>query len=265
MTPSIRCFIVDDELPGRAVLEKFIHRVPFLELIGQSGSAVEALFDIQSAKPDLIFLDIEMPEITGLEFLRVLASPRPQVIMVTASPQYAVEGFELNVIDYLLKPVAFDRFLRAINKVSRKPGAEPITAETALLPLALVLPPAPEIAEAEPAVQMTAEGETEFFLLRVNKKLVKVVPEEIVFIEAMKDYLTIHMGGRTVAIHMTLTKMEEMLPTGQFLRVNRSYIVRRGAIKEIDGNLITTTDDMRVPIGITYRDSVWTAMKRNIV
>jgi two-component system, LytTR family, response regulator len=258
MTASIRCFIVDDELPGRAVLEKFIQRVPFLELIGQSGSAVEALFTVQTARPDLIFLDIEMPEITGLEFLRVLSGPQPQVIMVTASPQYAVEGFELNVVDYLLKPVAFDRFLRAINKVSRAVGVEPVTVETLLPPPAPVLLPAPEIAEAEPAVQMTAEGETEFFLLRVNKKLVKVVPEEIVFIEAMKDYLTIHMGERTVAIHMTLT-------TGQFLRVNRSYIVRRGAIKEIDGNLITTTDDMRVPIGITYRDSVWTAMKRNIV
>ena len=262
MTPSLRCFIIDDELPAQAVLEKFIQRVPFLELVGQSSNAVDALFAVQEIKPDLIFLDIEMPEMTGLEFLRALSTPRPHIIMVTASPQYAVEGFELNVVDYLLKPVAFDRFLRAINKVPRE-VADPVRIPGPVLTSSFAPAPAPERSEA--SIQLTTDGKSEFFMVREDKKLVKVVPGEIVFIEAMKDYLTIHLTGRTIVIHMTLTKMEEMLPAAQFVRVNRSYIVRKGAIKEIDGNLITTVDDKRVPIGVTYRDSVWEVMKRNIM
>ncbi len=260
MTPSLHCYLIDDELPARTVLEKFIQRVPFLELVGQSDNAVDALFAIQQARPDLIFLDIEMPEMTGIEFLKALEMPRPQVIMITASPQYAVEGFELNVVDYLLKPVAFDRFLRAINKVKRE-GAERINPATPILPA----PVAHTSLRAEADIQLTAEGEAEFFLVREDKKLIRVVPNEIVLIEAMKDYLTIHLKGRTIVVHMTLAKMEDLLPTAHFLRVNRSYIVRKAAIKEIDGNLITTIDDKRVPIGVTYRDSVWEAMKKNIM
>ncbi|AUD02067.1 LytR/AlgR family response regulator transcription factor [Spirosoma pollinicola] len=262
MTPSLHCYIIDDELPARTVLEKFIQRVPFLELVGQSDNAVDALFAIQQARPDLIFLDIEMPEMTGIEFLKALGMPRPQVIMITASPQYAVEGFELNVVDYLLKPVAFDRFLRAINKVKRE-GTERINPVPSTLPAPVAQAHVPLRTETD--IQLTAEGDAEFFLVREDKKLIRVVPNEIVLIEAMKDYLTIHLKGRTIVVHMTLAKMEDMLPTAHFLRVNRSYIVRKAAIKEIDGNLITTIDDKRVPIGVTYRDSVWEAMKKNIM
>lgn len=265
MTSSLRCYIIDDELPAQAVLEKFIQRVPFLELVGQSSNAVDALFAIPDVRPDLIFLDVEMPEMTGLEFLSALSTPRPQVIMVTASPQYAVEGFERNVADYLLKPVAFDRFLRAINKITRD-VADPVNRSVLVLDASsgsALLSEKTEKIEAE--VQVNTDGTSEFFLVKEDKKLVKVVPGEIVFVEAMKDYLTIHLTGRTIVIHMTLTKMEDMLPASQFVRVNRSYIVRKGAIKEIDGNLITTMDDKRVPIGVTYRDSVWEAMKKNIM
>ncbi|GAB3985336.1 LytTR family DNA-binding domain-containing protein [Spirosoma daeguense] len=265
MTTSLRCFIIDDELPAQEVLEKFIHRVPFLELVGKSSNAVDALFAIQELRPDLIFLDVEMPEMTGLEFLSVLTPPRPQVIMVTASPQYAVEGFEFDVVDYLLKPVAFDRFLRALNRVTRD-VTDPINASPNVS--ANNVPStesAEKTAKLEADVQINTDGTTEFFLVKEDKKLVKVVPGDIIFVEAMKDYLNIHLPGRTIMIHMTLTKMEDMLPTSQFLRVNRSYIVRKGAIKEIDGNLITTIDDKRVPIGVTYRESVWEAMKKNIM
>lgn len=254
----LRCFIIDDEQPARAVLEKFIQRVPFLELAGQSYNAVEALLAVQQVRPDLILLDVEMPEMTGIEFLRALSDPRPQVIMVTASPQYAVEGFELDVLDYLLKPVAFDRFLRAINRAVTKLQPAVLTA---------VSLPAPAPLPVEPPVE-TSNGAGEkasFFLVKEDKKLIKVVPEEIVFVEAMKDYLTIHLPTRTILTHMTMTKIEEMLPTEQFLRVNRSYIVRKNAIKEIDGNLITTIDGKRVPIGVTYRESVWKVMKKNLM
>jgi len=259
MALTLKCFIIDDEQPARAVLEKFIQRVPFLELAGQSYNAVDALWEIQQVQPDLILLDVEMPEMTGIEFLRALGTPRPQVIMVTASPQYAVEGFELEVLDYLLKPVAFDRFLRAINKAVSKlqPSATPVVN----LP-SVHTQPVSRPADPIPATQSTPAN---FFLVKEDKKLIKVVPDEIVFVEAMKDYLTIYLPSRTIVTHMTMTKIEEMLPTSDFLRVNRSYIVRKGAIREIDGNLITTTDGKRVPIGVTYRESVWKAMKENLM
>ena len=259
MALTLRCFIIDDEQPAQAVLEKFIQRVPFLELVGHSYSAVEALLAVQELQPDLILLDIEMPEMTGIEFLRSLNAPRPQVIMVTASPQYALEGFELDVLDYLLKPVAFDRFLRAINK-----------AVTKLQPSASLAGNAPALttsSTSRPRME-TAQSPAEsasFFLVKEDKKLIKVVVEDIVFVEAMKDYLIIHLPNRTITTHMTMTKIEEMLPSTQFLRVNRSYIVRKGGIREIDGNLITTIDGKRVPIGVTYRESVWKAMKENLM
>lgn len=260
MALTLRCFIVDDEQPAQAVLEKFIQRVPFLEIAGQSYNAVEALWAVQEIQPDLILLDIEMPEMTGIEFLRALAPPRPQVIMITASPQYALEGFELDVLDYLLKPVAFDRFLRAINKAVTR--LQPLSALTGNSTFAGTQPtpvqPSPGIAPlpTEPA---------SFFLVKEDKKLIKVVPDEIVFVEAMKDYLIIHLPDRTITTHMTMTKIEDMLPSTQFLRVNRSYIVRKGAIREIDGNLISTIDGKRVPIGVTYRESVWKSIKENLM
>jgi DNA-binding LytR/AlgR family response regulator len=258
MALTLKCFIIDDEQPARAVLEKFIQRVPFLELVGQSYNAVDALWEIKQVQPDLILLDVEMPEMTGIEFLRALGNPRPQVIMVTASPQYAVEGFELEVLDYLLKPVAFDRFLRAINKAVSKlqPSAQPMVGLPSIPASSVSVTPEPV-----PAQPTTAN----FFLVKEDKKLIKVVPDEILFVEAMKDYLTIYLPNRTIVTHMTMTKIEEMLPASQFLRVNRSYIVRKGAIREIDGNLITTTDGKRVPIGVTYRESVWKAMKENLM
>lgn len=259
MALTLRCFIIDDEQPARAVLEKFIQRVPFLELVGQSYNAVEALLAVQELQPDLILLDVEMPEMTGTEFLRALNAPRPQVIMVTASPQYALDAFELDVLDYLLKPVAFDRFLRAINKaVTKLQPAAMSTAQASVLG-GLQAPKSPTGPAAAPAES------TKFFLVKEDKKLIKVAPEDILFIEAMKDYLTIYLPNRTIVTHMTMAKIEEILSTSHFLRVNRSYIVRKGAIREIDGNLITTIDGKRVPIGVTYRESVWKAMKDNFM
>lgn len=263
MTRTLRCYIIDDEPPARELVAKYISRVPYLQLIGQATNAVDALFELEREQPDLLFLDVEMPEMTGFEFMRVLAAqrpgrPAPAVIMITAYPQYAVQGYEHEVADYLLKPVSFERFLRAINRVAPRylpepapaPGPEP------------ALPPAPE----PPAEERPAEpGKSTFFLVKEDKKLIRLVPHEIVFVESLKDYLNIHLAGRTITTHMTMTKLESMLPADQFMRVNRSYLVRLGAIKEIDGNLITTTDGKRVPIGVTYRERVMEAMKHNLM
>ncbi|WP_019991428.1 LytR/AlgR family response regulator transcription factor [Rudanella lutea] len=267
MQQTIRCFIVDDEAPAHVLLEKYIKRVPYLELVGQVYDAVEALFAIEQAKPDLIFLDIEMPEMTGIEFLKALPAHRPDfsrpaVVMVTAYSEYAVQGFEHDVLDYLLKPAPFERFMQAINKFKARQG---ITTSNVLSPDS-----SPGLPASEPVIKPIAESEStetagqkgNFFLVKEDKKLIRVAPADILFVESDSDYLTIHLADRTILTYMTMGKLETMLPAEEFLRVNRSYIIRLGAIKEIDGNLITTLNGKRVPIGVTYRDRVMEVLKR---
>lgn len=259
MNKTIQCFIIDDEPDARELIKKFVARVPFLEVAGEFGNAVDALFQVQHVKPDLIFLDVEMPEMNGFEFIRTLQGHRPKIIMVTAYPQYAVEGFEHQVLDYLLKPASFERFMRAINKVIE---VFPVTEKAD--PVASLSPataPKPEGKAAEDKKVTNHDG-ADFLLIKEDKKLVRVVPDDIVLIEAMKDYIKIHLVGRTIVTHNTMAKMESMLPENRFLRVNRSYIIRINAINEIDGNQITTTDGRKVDIGVTYREAVLDVMKR---
>ncbi|SHJ39251.1 two component transcriptional regulator, LytTR family [Hymenobacter daecheongensis DSM 21074] len=271
MSQPLRCYVIDDEPAARELITKYIGRIPYLELIGQATNAIDALFALETLQPDVLFLDVEMPEMTGFEFLRVLAAQTPDVrmpavVMITAYPQYAVQGYEHEVADYLLKPASFERFMRAINRVAPRRLAAlagPPAAAAAVAPPEPVAPvPAPaealETAEAGP-------GKAGFFLVKEDKKLIRLVPQEIVFVESLKDYLNIYLTSRTITTHMTMTKLEAMLPADQFMRVNRSYLVRLGAIKEIDGNLITTADGKRVPIGVTYRERVMEAMKQNMM
>lgn len=259
MSQPIRCFIIDDEAPSRLLIEKFINRVPYLLLVGQSSNAVDALFAIGQTKTDLVFLDVEMPEMTGFEFLRALPNrpgfTRPAVIMVTAYSEFALQGYEHDVLDYLLKPVLFDRFMQAINRlVDRRgniytPPSTPPPANFVETPLPASVPPTLLTNEE-------ADGEP-FILVKEDKKLIRIAPGDIVFTESFNDYLTIHLEeGGQVTTYTTVAKFEALLPKSQFLRVNRSYIVRIGAIKEIEGNLITTLDGKRVPIGVTYREHV---------
>jgi two-component system, LytTR family, response regulator len=264
---SIHCFIIDDEAPSRFLVEKFVKRVPYLTLVGQASNAIDALFAIEQVKPDLIFLDVEMPEMTGFEFLRALPNRpgfvRPAVIMITAYSEFALKGYEHDVLDYLLKPVLFERFMQAINRfVDRRnntyvasPPPPAAFVETSLTMPTLPATPIEEEADGEP-----------FILVKEDKKLIRIVPVDIIFAESLNDYLTIHLeGGRQVTTYSTVAKFEALLPKSQFLRVNRSYIIRIGAIKEIDGNLITTFDGKRVPIGVTYREhvmDVFTGRKR---
>lgn len=258
MNQSLRCFIIDDEPPAQELIEKFVRRVPFLEVIGRCSNAVDALFDVQRLQPDLIFLDVEMPEMTGFEFIRLLPAKRPAIIMITAYPHYAVDGFEHQVADYLLKPVSFERFMRAINRVmGDQPTAVPGNTVS----------PAPEV--ISPPLSATSGSVadpasiSDFLLVKEDKKLVRLMLDEIILVEGLKDYLKIHTTSRSLITHMTMTKIESMLPANLFLRVNRSYIVRQGAIREIDGNQIITTDARKIPIGITYRESVLDALKKN--
>jgi two-component system LytT family response regulator len=256
MSTVLQCFIIDDEPSARELIKKYVSRIPFLEVAGEFGNAVDALFQMELLKPHLIFLDVEMPEMTGFEFIRTLKGHlRPKILMFSAYPHYALEGFEHEVTDYLLKPVSFERFIRAVNKVTEQLDLK--TEKTEIQPFSEPEPPVvKQPAKTKPSIK------TDFLLIKEDKKLIRVVPDQIILIEAMKDYIKIYLPGKTIVTLSTMTKMESMLPENRFIRVNRSNIIRINAIQEIDGNQITTVDGKKVDIGITYRETVLEALKK---
>ncbi|GGM83203.1 DNA-binding response regulator [Dyadobacter beijingensis] len=256
----LRCIIVDDEADARRLIESYVRKVPFLELAGFAESATDGLFLIRETKPDIVFLDIEMPEMTGFELLKLLPAARPAIIMITADPSYALEGYEHELTDYLLKPVSFERFLKAVNKVDtgRAPRHLPASPEPVREPFSSTK----DVHESEQDTDFTGTR-NDFLLLKENKKLIKVAPSEIHFIEGMRDYLKLYWADRVAIIHMTMAKIEEALSPAQFLRVNRSYIVNKKVIREIEGNEITTNSGRKIPIGVTYRANVLAALQKN--
>ncbi|WP_409012479.1 LytR/AlgR family response regulator transcription factor [Dyadobacter sp. 50-39] len=237
-----------------------MQKVPFLELAGSAETATDALFLIRKLKPDIVFLDIEMPEMTGFELLKLLPASRPAMIMITADPSYALEGYEHELTDYLLKPVSFERFLKAVNKVDNTdfPKSFPVISELPREIVPISKEPQEQILDTE-----FSGARNDFLLLKENKKLIKVAPAEIHFIEGMRDYLKLYWSDRVAVIHMTMAKIEEALPAAQFLRVNRSYIVNKKVIREIEGNEITTNSGRKIPIGVTYRANVLAALHKN--
>lgn len=257
MKETLTCYLIDDESPAHVIMSKYISRVPYLALLGQTYDPFEGLAQVQMQKPDILFLDVEMPYMTGVEFLKALPLPHPVVVMVTASPQFAAETYNFDsVTHYLLKPVGFDKFLEAINRVTKRLGF-------AIDPEAPI-PTKPPI-RTQTDSSADSRDKIPYFLIKEDKKLIRVAPEDIVFAEGMKDYLKLHLTTRVLITHLTMSKLEEMLPPAQFLRVNRSYLIRRQAIKEIDGNLITTLDGKKVPIGVTYRERVMDELKKNMI
>ncbi len=256
MTETLTCYLVDDEGAAHHIMSKYIERVPYLRLLGKSTDPFEGLDKVQQLRPDVLFLDVEMPYMTGVEFLRALAQPHPAVVMVTASPQFAAETYNFDsVTHYLLKPAGFDKFL--VNRVTKRLG---FTVD----PDAPVPTRPPAKKQTEPVAD--PRETVPYFLIKTDKKLVRVAPADIVFAEGMKDYIRLQLTDQLIITHMTMTRLEEMLPPSQFLRVHRSFIVRRQAIKEIDGNLITTIDGQkRVQIGTTYRDAVMEELTRNLL
>jgi two-component system, LytTR family, response regulator len=256
MSQLFTCYLVDDEQPAHTILSKFISRVPYLRLVGQSLDPFEGLEQVEAVKPDILFLDVEMPDLSGVAFLKALPPPHPVVVMVTASPQYAADTYNFEAVThYLLKPVGYDKFMEAVGRITKRLNYNPdVPAATE-----------PNVPTNVPAHVPDPREAVPYFLIKEDKKLVRVAPDDIVFVEGMKDYLKLHLTTRVLITHMTMTKLEEMLPPSQFLRINRSYIVRREAIKEIDGNLITTLDGKRVPIGVTYREGVMQELKKNMI
>ncbi|MCB0840494.1 MAG: response regulator transcription factor [Bacteroidetes bacterium] len=241
---KIRCVIVDDEPLALDVLEAYIDKIEDLELLARVDNAIEAFNLLNREKVDLLFLDIQMPKLTGIDLLKNISHP-PNVIFTTAYRDYALEGYELNVVDYLLKPISFDRFLRAINKVYQINTPVPVIPQ---------IKPQP----SEPAAPATGYSDA-FIYLKADKKMVKILLKEILYIESLKDYIRVKTISKSVTAYQRISYMEEKLPEDKFLRVHRSYIV---SIDKVDAysNPAVEIGDFEIPIGRNYRSAVLKAL-----
>jgi DNA-binding LytR/AlgR family response regulator len=214
---SMSCIIIDDEPIARNILKEYIQRDDRLLLLQDYSNASDALRELNLKKPHLIFLDIKMPRISGFEMLRSL--PRhPQVIFTTAFREYAVEGFDLNAVDYLLKPFSFERFLQAINK-----------AYTLL---------SSELSAEHPAASTSTDNQDNDLFVKSNGKLIRIVVKDIFYIEALKEYVRIFTPGTTTVVYQTMQNLEERLPKNAFFRIHRSYIIGLQHVQAIEGNSV---------------------------
>lgn len=228
------CIIVDDEPLARNLLTEYVRKVPSLELKGAFGNPLEALDYLREHAVDILFLDIQMSELTGIALLKILQN-KPAVILTTAYSEYAIESYELNVTDYLLKPITFERFLKAVEKASQQLAASPVTAEKPTDTLAPDTPPDPT-----------------FIFVKDGRKLIRVNLADIQFIEGMKDYVRIHTADRKITSLQRLKTLEEELPDRQFIRVHHSYIVGVAWIDEIERERIIIGEQI-IPVSDTYR------------
>ncbi|OCX52422.1 DNA-binding response regulator [Mucilaginibacter sp. PPCGB 2223] len=231
----IKCLVVDDEPLALHILEDYISKIPFLQLVKATTNPIEALQLVQDGSADLVFLDVQMPELTGIQFLKI-ANGKVKVILTTAYSQYALEGYELDVVDYLLKPIAFDRFYKSVQKAQQiiQPSASP----------------APVIKEeAAPQQDLLSD----FIFVKTEHKIQKVYLNDILFIEGLKDYISIFTTAERIITLQIMKKMEEALPERHFIRVHKSYIVAINKIDSIERSRIWIKDKI-IPVGDTYRE-----------
>ena len=231
----IRCLVVDDEPLAIDILEDYISKIPFLSLTKSFQNPIEALSEVQEGNIDLVFLDVQMPELTGIQFLKI-ANGKCKVILTTAYPQYALEGYELNVLDYLLKPIAFDRFYKAAQKAKESICNIPAAAVSVE-----VLPPAPQTII------------NDFIFVKTEYKIQKIYLNDILFIEGLKDYISIYTKNDRIITLQSMKKIDEALPDRLFVRVHKSYIVALDKIESIERSRIAIADKI-IPIGDTFRD-----------
>lgn len=229
---TIRCLLVDDEPLAREGLANYIQKVPFLELVGACSNAFEAIQQLESHPIDLLFLDIQMPDLNGIELAKAVRL-LPAVIFTTAHREYAVEGFELNAVDYLLKPFSFDRFLKAVQKAKSQ------------IHLPLEIPPlTPHLGAGDDHIFIKADGQ-----------LIRIQLHDILYIEANKDYIFIYTTTARYLTLLSLKQLEERLPAEQFLRVHRSFIVSLAKVSKIEGNLLHVHTH-KVPISRSLAEEV---------
>ena len=228
----IRCLAVDDEPLALELLEDNISKVPFLELVAGCDNVMDAMKVMQEGKVDLLFLDIQMPGLTGLQFIESMTE-KPMIILITAYKQYALEGYNLDVLDYLVKPVSLDRFIKACNKANQlfelKAGRKKI--DSSAIP--------------------------EYIFVNADYKLVKITLADIIYIEGLKDYIKIHLKStpNPIVTRMPVKTIEEQLPENRFIRIHKSYIVSISFISSIRKSSVYI-DSLELPLGDTYRDAV---------
>jgi len=225
---QLTCLIIDDEPLAQDIIENYLTNFSFVKLVAKCDNALIALDWIKKQKIDLVFLDVSMPFISGIEFIRTLKNP-PAVILTTAHKEFALEGYELNVVDYLLKPISFERFLMAINKLNL------------------------DVPETPKPVITNARNDS-FIYVKSEKKNVKILLKEILFIESLKDYIKIHTTNKTIITQVAISTIEQRLPDN-FLRVHRSFIVARDKITAYTQHDIEI-GKLQIPIGRNYKTIV---------
>lgn len=232
---QIRCFLVDDEPPAIELLEKYISMIDQLEIVGTSLSAVKAFDMLKDSDVDLLFLDIQMPVLNGIEFLKTLSAP-PAVILTTAYREYALDGYDLDIIDYLLKPIPFNRFLKAVDRYRNR-------------------------SKPNPADASKIDKIPKHVFFNVNRTQHKIFLKDILYIESLKDYVRLHLRNDKLVIKGNLGSTLKQLPSDQFLRIHRSFAVARIHVRAFNQSEIEISDQ-RLPIGGSYRNEILKKLKQ---
>ena len=225
---NLNCVIIDDEPLARKGLREHIGDIDFLQLVGEFDHPLKAMDVLSTESVHVIFLDIHMPKITGIEFLKSLPHP-PLIVFTTAYPQYAVDGFDLNVLDYLVKPISFDRFLKAAMKAKEAVSKGNTTS--------------------------AASQKEDYFFIKADNKLIKLFYQDIQFVEALQNYITIHTTNKKYITYLTFKSIEESLPGDEFIKVHKSYLVAANKIESIEGNIIRIGQH-EIPISRNSKEEV---------
>ncbi len=242
---TYNCLIVEDEPLAAEILQDYIKQVPFLALKGTCPDALYALDFLQKENKsmDVIFLDIHLPRLKGLDFLKILPTP-PKIILTTAYHEYALQSYELNVLDYLLKPIEFSRFLQAINKLGSSKNTQVIEKQEVIKPI---------------ATQKTIETERIFHFFTVDKKKIKVYEDEILYVESLKEYIKIFTISQTIVTKLQLGQFEHLFTSNKFLRVHRSFLVAKDKITAYSATHIElqiASEKREIPIGRNYKELI---------
>ena len=231
----IRVVIIDDEFPARKLLSEYVSKMSNLELVGVCEDAMRAMELLQKENVDLILSDIQMPDLSGLDFFKSLQN-KPLIIFTTAYKEYALESYELEAVDYLLKPIPFPRFVQAINKVSERMSMKR------------------NVSSAGPAGEVS-KPEKDYFMVKADYKLYRIDYASLIYIEGQSEYVTFHMKDKKrITAYYSLKKLEEELPSDQFIRVHKSYIVSVANIEAVEGNMVLI-NGQRLSIGKNYKDA----------
>jgi two-component system, LytTR family, response regulator len=243
---KIRCLIVDDKPLALDILANYVDKIPFLELVHQTQNPLEGLEWVQNGQVDLVFLDIQMPEISGIQFMKII-NGRCKVILTTAYSEYALEGYEHDVVDYLMKPISFERFYKAALK-----------AKETLNPILTVLPDS----NMPPSVNLEKNEvvNADFIFVKTEHKIQNIPLNSILFVESMQNYVAFHTEAGKILSLQNLRTLEEKLPEPRFIRVHKSYIVAISKIESVERSRIFIQKHV-IPIGDTYRDSFFQILK----